>query len=306
MPQNDTMIEVKTGSHTGSEHDLPVKEWQKRESYPLLRELDQWFNEPEHRDDVSVQREIAVNPESYQVDKTAEVVVACSDERLSPISYRMLFGLEREPRLVRIPGTAVGWTIGEYDQMVASLKEEGAPKIYVTSHGDCGAAKLVSPIGVDPDEYAKHIVKNLIEQGVDVEDLGHIDRDAAPTLRRIHPGLCLLIDATGQRNQESDGQLPDEQFVLTAKVYENRELLKDHIKTLAGIPLGGHGIGRVGDTRRIGFSAEHPFYLFVAANDQHDLDKNMQEAEEAIEGMPEGVMRVVGFIVPKGDKDAKH
>lgn len=282
--------------------EIESNPWEKRAAYPLVRVLDRLFSETE--DKSIVLEDLGVNPEAYRIEQDAVAVLECPDERLRRAKMSMIFNQlqGKHIRLVRIPGSRLGFSTDGMREMVDRLKEQGAAKVYATSHQNCGAAALEVKNHPDwgdddADGFAEEVVKKLERKGCGLEYLGFITADDVPALMHPHDGLCLLVDGTGERNQLSDGQLPDEQFVLTRTVYPDPEILVNHIKILTSIPLGRHGIGQAHDGHE-GFSRQNPFYIFVSARNEEDLKKYVAETEEAITSLPD-VVRIVGFVVPK-------
>lgn len=286
-------------SETARETTAHLLPWKARSSYPLLETLDKEFALPANRDGRPITIDIQVNPNAYAVADEAAAVLVCSDERLNEVDWRALFPrLSGSIRLVRVPGARIGFSDEEMKAMAGLLKKAGAPLVYATSHEDCGAARAEADArGIaDHERYAQEAVKTL-QEDCGIEYLGYVPAAIAPALSRPHPGLCLMVDGTGRRNELYDGQLPREAFVVTATVYDRADVLKAHIKTLVSIALGHHGYGLAEDHSTVGFSSEHPFYVFVAADQERDLVKYFSVAEEAIGGLPDAV-RIVGFIAP--------
>ena len=297
---SDMHIEQVTDNHdlypNGEKAASPV--WEKRSSYSLIGILDEVFSKIE--DKSVVLEDLEVNPEAYRVEEGSVVVIDCPDGRLNKVDFQKIFHqLKGKPiQIVRIPGSTIGFTGAQMGAIAQGYKANGAPDVYATSHQDCGAAKAEAEAkGIEDSElYAQQVVEDL-EKTSGIKYLGYITADDEPELLKRHSELALLVDMTGRRNQIPDGQLPEESFVLTASVYKNAELLESHIKILTGIALGHHGVGVAHDGSE-GFSKEHPFYVFVSADNDGDLRKTISEAEASIKDLPDAV-RIAGFIVPK-------
>ncbi len=269
--------------------------WNKRLNSPVLIALDK-------TDATLLPEEFVskIDPQNYYLAENAIAMLLCSDERLNNLDLTALFKDQSHGKPIfpiRIPGSVVGQDL---PKLAGSLHGWGFSEIVVTSHADCGAAKYevaLKGLNIDTDQYAKELVAAAEKFGI--ANWGFIDRQKCPSLDNFHPGVCLLIDGTGQRNNASDSLLPNEQFVLNSKVDDDPKLLCSHIKLLTGIPFSSHGIGVKDENQNFGFSPLHPFYIFVSAYNDEKLRQYMNEAAQAIETFPENMVKITGFLAPK-------
>lgn len=269
--------------------------WSKRLAYPVLIALDK-----ADADLLSGEFVGRVDPMSYFIPENAAALLLCSDERLNNVDLKTLFAdkIQDNPIFpIRIPGSVAGQ---DSAKLINLLHELGFSKIAATAHADCGAANYdmnQKDIIDEVDQYAKDLITDL--EKLNVENWGFINSKDEPGLDHFHPASCLLIDGTGRFNDNSDGVLPREKFILNRKIYDDPELAVSHIKFLAGIALGHHGIGIEDENQNFGFSPEHSFYIFVTAYNDEELRQYMEEAKKAIEPSQKNLVKIIGFLAPK-------
>lgn len=293
---NIELLERNLPVHEAETHEqFKAKAWEGRMETPLFLELDNYFK---GRNEYSVVWNVRVDQGKCQAAKDAEAVFLCADERLSDLKFRQLFEIVAPVYTVRIPASRLGFTDEELKKITDELVGEGALKIHITSHKDCGAAKLDAAPGEDPDKHAQKMVANVEQLGMD--NLGFIDEKEASALEDPHPGFCLVVDMTGRWTPLVSSELPEKHFVLSGKYYESlnrQDLLKKHAGILVNIPMGEHGIGKEEGYQKFGFSQEHPLYIFVTDSEEERLNQKILDLQE-IASKSEGLVKIIGFILP--------
>lgn len=172
----------------------------------------------------------------------------------------------------------------------------------VTAHADCGAAAMKFselrdsfpeqiPAGIEnSDDYGVHCAQKFAEElGAEYEFL-----DRQEMASEHHNERAIVLDQSASFDSTNlKGMLPH--FVSTgAGLGFSPEYMKAELETLSGIALGDHGFSSR-------FDANHPFYIFVAANDYAGLSEWGNLAREATQKFGDRV-QVKGFVRP-GDPE---
>lgn len=178
----------------------------------------------------------------------------------------------------------------------AKFIESSRGKIFeVKSHDSCGAAGIkfrqmqeageTLPDGVNsPDELGKHFSRELSEKlGA---KYGHTN--AAEMFGPLHNERVIYLDGTGKFNPGALPELPAGFICSGLALNLSPEYCEKEIATLAKIAFGDHGFGER-------FNKDNPFYVVISADNQEQLNKLREIAEQAA-GQFKGKMAVDGFM----------
>ncbi len=200
----------------------------------------------------------------------------------------------------------LGKKIGIAGQLILASEEEVKKFVNehkgkiknVTSHFDCGAAakKFASitesgeslPEGVNtPDELGTRFSENLSKKlGANLTYIPEEELSSS-----IHNARAICLDATGKFDPSVLSEMPDS-FVCSGPGFGlSPEYCQTELEILSSIACGDHGFYDR-------FNKENPFYIFVSAYNQNDLDKWMQVASQSVKDA-DGKVQVKGFIVEK-------
>jgi len=165
----------------------------------------------------------------------------------------------------------------------------------VTTHYDCGAAAkkfaTLSPEETPADvktadQYGTYCGEKL------AQDLNSVHEfiPESHLANEYHNELGIVFDGTGQFDSTHLENFPPHFICTGAALGFNEEYLKSELRILAGIALGDHGFGKR-------FTVDNPFYIWIAADNQEDLDCWKKLSTEVAEDFQQRV-RVEGFVRP--------
>lgn len=142
----------------------------------------------------------------------------------------------------------------------------------ITSHSDCGAAKLAFSMltpedaaeFVDADEFAKKWALSIAHQyGLDYK---HIE--ATDFKEKIHHERGIILDSTLKFHPFMFKGMPN-MFIANSPRYAEDDYVEAVVKVLTGIAFGDHGFGDL-------LTSEDPFYIIVTARDEVEA-KNLTD-----------------------------
>ena len=194
---------------------------------------------------------------------------------------------------IGIAGSGILLPDGDRERFVRDYR--GKVKV-LTTHADCGAAALKFktlkpeqiPAGVTTaDEYGTYCGKKM------AEDLGakHEYLEREEMANEYHNETGLVIDQTGRFDSTNLAGFPAHFVCTGAGLGFSAEYMKTEADTLARIALGHHGFGDR-------FTAEDPFRIVVAAENQEQLDAWIEVGKAAVKDLGDRVA-VTGFIAPE-------
>ncbi|MGE5425754.1 MAG: hypothetical protein ACM3PZ_01640 [Bacillota bacterium] len=148
----------------------------------------------------------------------------------------------------------------------------------VTSHEDCGAAKLAysllesKPEGMTADEYGRKLAMEFAAAlGAEHEFL-----PMGEMAEEHHNEAGLTIDGTGKFDSTNLFGFPPH-FVCSAAGFGiSDEYVVKEADTLIGITFGGHGFGEL-------ITKEDPFRLMVIARDKEQADRLLQAVKPIVD-----------------------
>jgi hypothetical protein len=223
-------------------------------------------------------------PEFKEAFKQDLDVIDCSDGRV-------LLG-----KKIGLAGSGILLSDEELEKFITA--NQGKIKI-ITSHEDCGAAKIKFkqlqaagklPEGITTaDELGTYSAQKLADRLGAEHYFLPIDKMA----KEVHNERAIVVDGTGHFNSTNLKGFPPH-FVCSGFGFGlSSEYMQGEITTLAGIALGGHGLGER-------FQEDTPFYVMVAARDSEQLRLITEVATAATKDF--GVKVVVkGFLAPTQD-----
>jgi hypothetical protein len=195
--------------------------------------------------------------------------IVCSDERVPA-------GLGRK---IGLAGQLILASAEELEKFIKTYQDGGLIK-YVTSHDDCGAAKI---------KFSQLVEQGNLPEGIATADelgIAH-SKELATQLKaeyrhiyfptpdnlslenermtdEVHNARAICFDGTGKFNPAIIKEMPN-RYVCSAPGFGlSDEYAESELSVLTGIALGDHGFGGR-------FNSETPFYIIVSAKDEAQL-----------------------------------
>lgn len=156
----------------------------------------------------------------------------------------------------------------------------------ITSHSDCGAAKLAfskldSNTAVtfsDAGDYAKKWSESIAKQ----YGLGYKHIEAVDFKAKSHHERGIIVDSTLKFHPSLFKGMPN-MFIANSPRFAKDDYVEAVIKVLTGIAFGDHGFGEL-------LSNEDPFYILIAARDETEEEKLVDICSEAVLSYGDSVM----------------
>lgn len=220
-----------------------------------------------------IQEYIKENPGTKKAFQLKDLCIHCIDERV--------------PGGVHLAGSG---TLLEEKDVLEYIKQSGATGI--TSHAECGAAKLamkakgfIDPTPEEIDQFAKEWAKQISEKA-GIPYIGHIE--VSP--HNLHIARVAYYDGTGNFDFSQTDLLPPG-FVISRR-YLNRGYAKKEAAVAISIAVGDHGFGDK-------ITPESPFIIVPIgdpSNPEFSLEKLQSEIEEIIKSdINKEIIKIDGF-----------
>jgi len=156
------------------------------------------------------------------------------------------------------------------------IKEIGDATI--TSHSDCGAAKLAFSMltpedaaeFVDADEFTKKWALSIAHQ----YGLGYKHIEATDFIEKIHHERGIILDSTLKFHPSIFRGMPN-MFIANSPRFANDEYVQTVATVLTGIAFGDHGFGEF-------LTSEDPFYILIAGRDKEEETKLVDICSKAV------------------------
>jgi hypothetical protein len=188
-----------------------------------------------------------------------------------------------------LAGVGILLSPAEWDIVVRAIKDK---HLTVTGHDECGAAALAFPGPTQLSDWHGYDNAQKLAQasGSDYHEVHREDFRCA-----IHNERSLVIEATGRFDCANWPAFPP-QFISSAPFLGLPDsYLQKEIIALTRIALGDHGFGAK-------FTPENPFYLIVSANNEQQLDRLREVAQQAATEFGE-LVKIDGFVAPAKEAD---
>lgn len=193
----------------------------------------------------------------------------------------------------RFGGAGVFILASAEEQEKFAEKNKGKIK-EVTSHEGCGAAKIKFDAIKEAGEQLPVGVKTANELGIfyakkmaDILKAEYRHIKAEEMSGKLHNERAIYFDGTGKFNSGALSEMPAGFISSSPNFGFSEEYCRNELIALANIALGDHGFGEK-------FNKENPFYIFVSAENEEQLEKLKEIAQRAAENF-NGRVAVDGF-----------
>lgn len=147
------------------------------------------------------------------------------------------------------------------------IKETGITTI--TSHSDCGAAKLAfsqlhstqASVFGDAETYAKKWSQSIARQ----YGLGYKHIEVVDFNQKLHHERGIIVDSTLKFHPSLFRGMPN-MFITNSARFAEDNYVEAVVKVLTGIGFGDHGFGEL-------LTSEDPFYILIAARNEEEEDR---------------------------------